>query len=114
MSPPSPAQKGHKNVAGPLCSIRSPVAYRIHERSAETFRWRSFVCACASPFFHYYHYKRSTESDIDAEHLREHLAAHGWERDEVTGHYRCQKCADFARAFSGSCASAVSSVSAID
>ncbi len=55
-----------------------------------------------------------TESDIDAEHLREHLAAHGWERDEVTGHYRCQKCADFARAFSGSCAIAVSSVSAID
>ena len=54
-----------------------------------------------------------TESDIDAEHLREHLAAHGWERDEVTGHYRCQKCADFARAFSGSCASAVSSVSGI-
>ena len=55
-----------------------------------------------------------TESDIDAEHLREHLAAHGWERDEVTGHYRCQKCADFARAFSGSCAGVSSSVSAID
>ena len=35
-----------------------------------------------------------------------------WERDEVTGHYRCQKCADFARAFSGSCAGVSSSVSA--
>ena len=55
-----------------------------------------------------------TESDIDAEHLREHLAAHGWECDEVTGHYRCQKCADFARAFSGACAGVSRSVSAID
>jgi len=55
-----------------------------------------------------------TESDIDAEHLREHLMEHGWERDDVTEHYRCRKCAEFARNFSGARAGLGTSASAID